>query len=652
METYYYIPVSSLNFSNILSSESVSPRAFYEKRGYGFKRFERISANPFDYFLLAYSAVPRVEASISDRVAYTIYIAVPEEFLHEGSGKSRFKDITIIQVDRPVYLNYKDCHFVVNDLSAKTELESTARSSIEAKYSDLYMKTMLTLDDGSPAIDSFDWTESYLGGICERKTINQKHLESDQKINKIKGFIYAFVCGKIKEQSKDVIEAKRCIKDFINIFSFLMNNFSSASRDNHNGNNKSDKKYINNQIDKLQNIKKRIEKLFNENTKNSIQERFSIDDKKLEELKACIDKKNGISIYEIMGRYVNQNQREIFSVAERLGDLLYSLEKYNQCNHVVTYERLIGDFSSVKREIESTLSSHENKEIRSVSVKNIPVEVGKEFLPEKFFFDELDDKENRYWKIIINELLSRVELSTSNDIAQQREGIIASVKNAFRDEFKNHKLNKELSYLHKLQTSLKKVGIGFKPNDSENLPLQSFACFLSRFAELDKLQDYMEKNEFSNYSLAYGNWGAAYGYANLSKLLLAPLVFNRDALEVVLKFTTNLQKRDLTDTGDDSSVKEPAAMPHEKEMEKLFRDSITTNQKFRNKDWIDAVVCCFVAVNKKHQHQDDLLNKIASKCVEEFESEIKKKGKKLRGFGPAKIKEAVKMYTGFAASRQ
>ena len=650
METYYYIPVSSLNFSNILSSESVSPKAFYEKRGYGLKRFEKNSANPFDYFLLAYSAVPRVEASISDREAYTIYIAVPEEFLHGGNGKSRFKDITIIQVDRPVYLNYKDCHFVVNDLSAKTELESTARSSIEAKYSDLYMEKMLILDGGGHAIDSFDWTEAYLSSIRESKTINQKHLESDQKINKIKGFIYAFVCGKIKEQSKYIIEARRCIQDFINIFSFLMNNFSSASRGNHNGNNKSDKKYINNQIDELQNIKKRIENIFNEDTNNRIRERIPIPDKKLEELKTYTDKKNGTSIHEIVDRYVNQGQRGIFSVAERLDELLVSLEKYNQCNHAAVYDKLIGDFSSVKREIESTLSSHENKEIGSVSVKNIPVEVGKEFLPEKFFFDELNDKENRYWKIVINELLSRVELSTSNDIAQQREGIITGVMNTIKNEFENHKSSKELPYLRKLQTSLKKIGIGFKPNDSENLPLQSFACFLSRFAELDKLQDYMEKNEFSNYSLAYGNWGAAYGYANLSKLLLSPLVFNRDALEVVLKFTTNLQKRDLTDTGDASSVKEPAAMPHEKE--KSFRDLITANKKFQKKDWIDAIVCCFVAVNKKRQHQDDLLNKIASKCVEEFESEIKKKGKKLPGFGPVRIKEAVKMYKDFTASQQ
>ena len=34
-----YIPTCTLNFNNILSSESISPLGFYARRGFGNKRF-------------------------------------------------------------------------------------------------------------------------------------------------------------------------------------------------------------------------------------------------------------------------------------------------------------------------------------------------------------------------------------------------------------------------------------------------------------------------------------------------------------------------------------------------------------------------------------------------------------------------------------
>ena len=39
MEHTYYIPTSSLNFNNIISSESISPVEYYAKREYGIRRF-------------------------------------------------------------------------------------------------------------------------------------------------------------------------------------------------------------------------------------------------------------------------------------------------------------------------------------------------------------------------------------------------------------------------------------------------------------------------------------------------------------------------------------------------------------------------------------------------------------------------------------
>ena len=58
MERKLYIPTSSLNFNNILSSESISPCAFYPRRGFGFKRFEKVELNNLDNVILLYDKYP------------------------------------------------------------------------------------------------------------------------------------------------------------------------------------------------------------------------------------------------------------------------------------------------------------------------------------------------------------------------------------------------------------------------------------------------------------------------------------------------------------------------------------------------------------------------------------------------------------------
>lgn len=49
-----YIPTSTFNFNNILSSESVSPKAFYGQRGFGYSRWMTIPENGIENVTLLY----------------------------------------------------------------------------------------------------------------------------------------------------------------------------------------------------------------------------------------------------------------------------------------------------------------------------------------------------------------------------------------------------------------------------------------------------------------------------------------------------------------------------------------------------------------------------------------------------------------------
>lgn len=62
----YYIPTTSLNFNNILSTESLSPKAFYDKRGFGYSRWFTVEENCIEYVTLLYDAPHMFKRPISD----------------------------------------------------------------------------------------------------------------------------------------------------------------------------------------------------------------------------------------------------------------------------------------------------------------------------------------------------------------------------------------------------------------------------------------------------------------------------------------------------------------------------------------------------------------------------------------------------------
>ena len=74
MKQKLYIPTSSLNFNNIMSSESISPQSFYEMRGYGYKHFERVELNSLDNTILLYEEFPDFSIDDSELENFAILI--------------------------------------------------------------------------------------------------------------------------------------------------------------------------------------------------------------------------------------------------------------------------------------------------------------------------------------------------------------------------------------------------------------------------------------------------------------------------------------------------------------------------------------------------------------------------------------------------
>ena len=95
----YYIPTSTLNFNNILSSESISPKAFYEKRNFGYSRWTVIPENNLENAITLYDSLCYFERPQSDLEDHALLVEVElEENDVKPSGEGVF------YCDKTIYL--------------------------------------------------------------------------------------------------------------------------------------------------------------------------------------------------------------------------------------------------------------------------------------------------------------------------------------------------------------------------------------------------------------------------------------------------------------------------------------------------------------------------------------------------------------------
>ena len=83
----YYIPTSSLNFNNILSTESISPASFYTSRNFGYSRWTLVPENPHQNMVLLYDSPGFFSRPVCDVEDHPLLIEI-----HTNKDYPRLKD--------------------------------------------------------------------------------------------------------------------------------------------------------------------------------------------------------------------------------------------------------------------------------------------------------------------------------------------------------------------------------------------------------------------------------------------------------------------------------------------------------------------------------------------------------------------------------
>ncbi len=212
----YYIPTSSLNFNNILSTESVSPRAFYAQRGFGYSRWESVKENNFDGVTLLYSTphmFTRLASELEDH-AMLIEVETDEEFPKLSEG--------IFYTDKTIYLNPWQTKFYFFSQRVLTTVCSLSDSSLETKMCRLYKRGM--------QVDTFEGEYPEILDVAEPRVEDMSlYIGEDYAINKMKGLLYGYYIGANLSASQRLVVRLDSLRRIQDIFASIRSSESKTA---------------------------------------------------------------------------------------------------------------------------------------------------------------------------------------------------------------------------------------------------------------------------------------------------------------------------------------------------------------------------------------------------------------------------------------
>lgn len=589
-----YIPTTTLNFNNIMSSESISPASFYARREFGYKRFEKVAPNSLDNRIILYAKHPTFNINDEEFENYPMVIEIYTKNLRENIIKEC--DSTYY-TEETIYLNPFTTKILFRNEQERTRTLSKAEQSIETKMVSLYKNCFSLKSDN---IESENWVKSTI-----KDTANDisKHISNDIKTNKLKGFMYAYLIASNKSTSDEVVKLKMYTKKLRNTLSAIVTNPDGRASYQQS---------------------EQLEFLY-----NSINETLYKAEGLPKKMESVIKQKSE--------KYKCSNFREILQ-GEGLFDTWLQKQNIKPSYKLPLFPS--SGFSKSSTEVLATYMHPLEQQISKIEFSEKKTRTSKGKLPViqnraiAQIFDQ-DIKGNFLIKLFNNYL---EEAYKSEEFLQSRYEFTKSGVLTFKEEIKGWNGSQAQKYLNALRANLNEH-TPFEVNNTNNLTLKSFACFCQKGeADINKLEDYLILNEIGDFRIAFGLWGAVFGFANMPKTFTNDLFLSNDLFYVneVYKYIykqmhgVDLEgERDITSPTQRSSTKEisTATTRLERQDNSSIHEFRTKLKKCKSKlspEQIDKIC---------EQHQNNFL-----RIDEKFFSNIKK----IQGIGDKKI-ESIKI---------
>lgn len=468
----FYIPTSTLNFNNILSSESISPKAFYEKREFGYSRWAAIPENPFANATALYDNSCYFERPKSDIEDHPLLIEVllDETRLKQAEG--------FWYCDQTIYLAPTTTRFLFYTETDRTITLSMSESSLETKLVGLYSRRIQTIQKPTELYKPIS-----LGEPCG---LNEQEIEKDVKTNKMKGVLYGYYIGSLLSSDSDSVKYLNVLKEIHNIFAAILSSFEKRPTEYQNERLDALFDYLNEQNSDFKNLYEIISSLTDNKSKTKKVWSWIFDKQK----------------------YLKNEDKSVW-----LSYLQYATENDNKENQAMAWIK--SNITEAKRRIYANrhLLSPDDGEIvvmdnRVSSLKNSNIT------------NEVEDCLCISW---LNETLS--DKNTNGKISTYKEELAKNLtlkaKDIYQDSWENCQTR---TYLNDLRRHI--AGAEFKHEWNNGL-LSSIAAVIIAGDDWEKLLAFVQSKGMTDYRLVFAFYGTLNGFANLTRDFTA-LLFRQE----------------------------------------------------------------------------------------------------------------------------
>lgn len=460
----YYIPTSTLNFNNIMSSESISPKAFYEKRNFGYSRWTVIPENNLENAITLYDSLCYFERPQSDLEDHALLVEVElEENDVKPSGEGVF------YCDKTIYLTPSSTRFIFFSERVKKIVLSISNGSLETKMIRLYFNSIRVVDQP---------TKSYLVKATDNVQIelNDEEIKKDFQTNKMKGLLYGYYIGSALSTTKENVKRLSCLFEIQNTFSAIRSSIDGKPKD-------FQAKQLDDLFDEIcfsESEKKALDKILNEVSLSNI--------KKLDRLNT------------------------FFSTRKRWED-----KKNNCLLQLQNLSKNEEDVNPAIEWIENEIKGQKGKIWREKVMLKTDLE-------EILVIDGLLNAiKNEYLK---NDEITSLFKAWTNDIfaSEKYNGNISTFKKEIADEvtikakevigeekWPEHQARK---YLNMLRRHIAGESLDYSWEDGV---LSSLFSVILIGEEWDKMLKFMQRKELKDYRLTFAMYGVLNGFANLTR---------------------------------------------------------------------------------------------------------------------------------------
>ncbi len=449
-----YIPTSTLNFNNILSSESISPKAFYAIRGFGYSRWQEVEENNQENVVLLYEEPFEFSRPASDVEDHPMLVEITtdKEYPSIASG--------LYYSDESVYLSPWRTRFIFFTEQDRRVALSISDSSLETKMIGLYHRQLY--------VETYRRKEFTANATTI--PLNKEAVDFDVRVNKMKGLLYGYYIGALLSSTPELTDKANTLQEIQNIFSSILSSEShSPTILQHE---KLNVCFAN--LNKFDPIVSYLQKVAKENFR-------------AEDIIA------GLSKYGVVFPSTFDGERITNS-------LLYATEDYNPA------------YDWLKRE-KDKLRKEEISERKFLATSSEEIVLADNALSKIANTHLTDDTEQKLMKAWVNDVLLSSEYSGKiTTFAEALSDVVTQkAKEVYADNWDESRAKVELNQMRRYIRA-QESSITWKDDI-----FSAIAAVLAKGSDWEQLRSFMQSKMMSDYRMAFALYGELNGFANLTR---------------------------------------------------------------------------------------------------------------------------------------